>query len=137
MATLNGFLNPKKIETVKLVVSDRFCDENGEPLEWELRCISGEEITKIQNECAVAKQSGGELKTEFDSEKYQELLLAKSVITPNPNAADLQDAYGVTDAAKVFGKMLTGGEYLALYTKVAEINGLTKNLEKLVKEAKN
>lgn len=133
MATLNGFLNPKKIETVKLVVSDRFCDENGEPLEWTLRCVSGEEITNIQNECTTVNKNG----TSVDTDRFQGLLLAKSVMVPDPNAADLQDAYGVTDATKVFGKMLTGAEYLKLVTKVTDINGLDKDLESLVQEAKN
>ena len=133
MATLNGFLNPKKIETVKLVVSDRFCDENGAPLEWELRCISGEEITKIQNECSVVGKNGASV----DTGRFQGMLLAKSVVTPNPNAADLQDAYGVKDPESVFGKMLTGAEYLALVTEASKINGLDKDITALVKEAKN
>lgn len=133
MATLNGFLNPKKIETVKTVISDRFCDENGEPLEWTLRCVSGEEITNIQNECTTVNKNG----TSVDTDRFQGLLLAKSVMVPDPNAADLQDAYGVTDATKVFGKMLTGAEYLKLVTKVTDINGLDKDLESLVQEAKN
>ena len=133
MATLNGFLNPKKIETVKTVISDRFCDENGEPLEWTLRCVSGEEITNIQNECTTVNKNG----TSVDTDRFQGLLLAKSVMVPDPRAADLQDAYGVTDATKVFGKMLTGAEYLKLVTKVTDINGLDKDLESLVQEAKN
>ena len=137
MATLNGFLNPKKIETVKMAVSDRFCDENGKPLDWEIRAIDGDEMTQIQNECMIVKQIGNQTKTEIDNKKFKNLLLAKSVINPNPNAADLQDAYGVKEPSKVFGKMLTGAEYLSLYTKVAEINGLTKDLTKLVNEAKN
>lgn len=137
MATLNGFLNPKKIETVKIAISDRFCDDNGKPLEWELRAIDGDEMTQIQNECMTVKQIGNQTKTEIDNSKFQSLMLAKSVINPNPNAADLQDAYGVKEPSKVFGKMLTGAEYLSLYTKVAEINGLTKDITKLVEEAKN
>lgn len=137
MATLNGFLNPKKIETVKFPLSDRFCDEDGTPLDWEIRCLSGEEIQKIQNECTVSKQIGNKVKTDFDSDKFQDLILAKSVMTPDPNAADLQDAVGVKTPDKVFGKMLTGNEYLTLYTKVANINGLDKNIEDLVNTAKN
>ena len=133
MATLNGFLNPKKIETVKTVISDRFCDENGEPLEWTLRCVSGEEITNIQNECTTVNKNG----TSVDTDRFQGLLLAKSVMVPDPRAADLQEAYGVTDTTEVLGKMLTGGKCLKLVTKVTDINGLDKDLESLVQEAKN
>ena len=134
MATLNGFLNPQKIETAKVVISDRFCGDDGEPLEWELRCVSGEEIAAIQDKCSSLGKDG---KMKFDNGKFQNELLARSVVDPNPNAADIQDAYGVTDAARLFGKMLTGAEYLALYTKAAEINGLNKDLGAMVQDAKN
>ena len=32
MGTLKGFLNPKKIENIKFVVSNRFVDDDGNPL---------------------------------------------------------------------------------------------------------
>ena len=137
MATLNGFLNPKKIETEKFILSDRFCDEEGNPLYWEVRCMSGNEIKEIQNKCVVTKQIGNKTHTDMDVEKFQDMVLAKSVMTPDPNASDLLDAYGVQDPCHIFGTMLTGEEYLSLYAKVSAVNGLNKNIENLVDEVKN
>lgn len=137
MATLNGFLNPKKIETVKFALSDRFCDEDGTPLDWEIRCLSGEEVQAVQDECMVSKQAGNKITPELDTKKFQAYMLVKSVMTPNPNAADILDAYGVKDPEKLFGKMLTGAEYLTLFNKVSEVNGLNKDLDSLITEAKN
>lgn len=137
MATLSGFLNPKKIETVSFALSDRFVDENGEPLEWKIRCVSGDEIKTIQNACTKTIRTGNKTRTEFDTQKFQDCILAAAVVEPNPNAADLLDAYGVMSPEKIFGKMLTGAEYLKLFSEVSRINGLNEDFNSLVEEAKN
>lgn len=138
MATLSGFLNPKKVSTEKFVLSDRFCDENNTPCEWEIRCLSGDEIMDVQNASTIEKKIGDKVKTELDIKKYQKMLLAKSVMTPDPNAADLQEAYGVKGfAMDVFPQMLTADEFNLLFAKVSRINGLDKDISKLVGKAKN
>ena len=40
--SLSAFLaeNAKKIETIKYAVSDRFVDDNGDAIEWEVKCIT-------------------------------------------------------------------------------------------------
>ena len=135
--SLSGFLNPKKIECAKVVVSDRFCDDNGNPIEWELRPISGKEITEIQGRCAVVRHENGKARTEFDNEKFQQLLVFRSVVYPNPADTELLNAYGVTAPEELFGQMLTGAEFLQLYTQVAHVNGLDKDISELVQDAKN
>lgn len=135
--SLAGFLNPKKIEYAKVVVSDRFCDDNGGSIEWELRPISGKEITEIQGQCAVIKRVNGKAKTEFNNEKFQALLVSRSVVYPDPANAELLSMYGVTAPEELFGQMLTGAEFLQLYTQVAHVNGLDKDINELVQDAKN
>lgn len=53
MGNLTAFLaqNAKQVENVKLVVSDRFTDEDGKPLEWEVRCISSREDETLRRDC--------------------------------------------------------------------------------------
>ena len=53
MGGLSAFMAPnvKKPENVKVVVSDRFVDEDGKPIEWEVRCISSEENEVLQRDC--------------------------------------------------------------------------------------
>lgn len=55
MGNLTAFLaqNAKQVENVKLVVSDRFTDEDGKPLEWEVRCISSREDETLRRDCPV------------------------------------------------------------------------------------
>ena len=43
MNDLNSFLYPKPKENLRFTLSDRFCDENGKPIEWEMRSLSAAE----------------------------------------------------------------------------------------------
>ena len=40
MNTLKNFLNPVRKENIKFVLSDAFVDDEGKPLQWEMRQIS-------------------------------------------------------------------------------------------------
>ena len=63
MGGLSAFMaqNVKKPENIKLVVSDRFVDENGKPEEWEVRCLSSDENDLIQRDCTSAISTGRSL----------------------------------------------------------------------------
>ena len=53
MSNLSAFLaqNALKVENVKHVVSKRFVDENGEPIPWEIRCITSTEDETLRKAC--------------------------------------------------------------------------------------
>lgn len=61
MGNLTAFLaqNARQVENVKLVVSDRFTDEDGKPLEWEVRCISSREDETLRRDCQYRVQVPG------------------------------------------------------------------------------
>lgn len=138
MGTLKGFLNPKKVENIKYVVSDRFVDDNGNPLEWELRALSARETEMLQAECSnkPTKQRGSS-NVDLDITLYTKKMVARCVVNPDLNEIDIQDTYGVSCAEDVLGNMLTSGEYALLSKKLLEINGFNENFEDEVREAKN
>ena len=39
METLKNFLHPRRKENIQFVLSDSFVDEQGNPLEWDIRQI--------------------------------------------------------------------------------------------------
>lgn len=45
--------NVEQVENKKIVISKRFKDENGNPLEWEIRAITAEENEAIQKKDMV------------------------------------------------------------------------------------
>lgn len=142
MKSLSGFFAQNKVkkENVFYAASDSFLDENGEPLKWELRCLSSNEDSKLRESCTFEKQvrgKKGQFTKEFNSEKYVALMIATSVVSPDLMNAELQDSYGVKDKIDLLQSMLLPGEYTNLLNKVQEINGFDKDVDDLVEEVKN
>ena len=95
MGNLTAFLaqNAKQVENVRLVVSDRFTDEDGKPLEWEVRCISSREDETLRRDCQYRVQvpgKRGSFRQEFDNVLYLAKLAAACTVYPNLNDAELQ-----------------------------------------------
>ena len=129
----------EKIENKKVVVSNRFKDENGKPIPFEIKALSADENDELQRRCMVnvpVPGQRGQYTRELDQIKYTAMLLTESVVYPDLNEAELQDSYGVRGAESLLRKMLYTGEYNVL---AQEVMGLSKVevLADLVTEAKN
>ena len=142
MSNFSAFFaqNKLKPETVKLAVSNNFVDENGKPLEWELRVLTAKEDIDIRRASTHKVKAPGKstvYSQELDTNLYLAKMTAASVTYPDLNNAELQNSYGVMGAENLLEVMLSAGEYIALSGKVAEINGFTTSVDELVEEAKN
>lgn len=141
--SLSAFLaqNAAKIENVKFVASERFTDENGKPIEWEIRAITSKEDKQLKARCAEVvnyqTKYGQNSRKETDQAKYQTALAVACTIFPNLNDAGLQDSYGVMGAEALLETMLTPGEYTDYLIKVQKVCGFDVNTAELVEEAKN
>lgn len=133
--SLSAFLkaNKKENQSVMYVASKSFVDENGNPLEWELKQISCKREASIKNTCSIKVKNGAD----FDADKYTLLLAAATVVSPNLNAKELQDSYGVMGADALLQEMLSPGELAALKMKTQEVNGYGQTMEELKEEVKN
>ncbi len=83
--------NAVKEENEKFVVSKRFKDEEGNPIEWEIKKISRLEDEAILDSC----MRNGKFGVEFDKFRYIASVIANSVVYPDLNDVELQDSYGV------------------------------------------
>ncbi len=110
--------NVVKIENIKYVASSSFIDENGQPLEWELRCLSRVEDEEIIKSC-VSKGING-LGT--DPRKYIAMVMISSIVSPNLNDIDLQTSYGVNTAEELLKKILNQQEYYKLMDRIRLLN---------------
>lgn len=140
MSSLNAFLNPIKEENVKVVASKRFVGENGKPVEWEIRALTGEEDEVIRKKCTRSVPvpgKRGQYTNETDINRYLGELAAACTVYPNLNDATLQKAYGVLGADSLLKTMLKAGEYAEYLEKVQKISGYDQTMEDLVDEAKN
>lgn len=138
MNNLKAFLNPVKEENIKFVVSNRFVDDTGNPIEWEIKSINSEVDETLRKACIVKKpyKKGAEAH-ETDVEKYMTMLAAKCTVFPNLLDKELQDAYNVMGAEKLLKVMLKPGEYAGYIQKIQEINGFNQSMDELIDEAKN
>lgn len=128
-----------KIENKKIILSNRFKDENGKPIPFEIKALSATENDDLQRRCMVTVPvpgQRGQFVRELDQIKYTANLLAESVVYPNLNDAELQDSYGVKGADALLREMLYMGEYTQLAQEVSAISKV-EGLAELVAEAKN
>lgn len=137
MKNLKAFLsqNKVKVENRKVVVSKSFIDEDGKPIEWEIKKISAAQHEAIQKDCTVIGKNAKQ--AEFDGNKFATMVCAYSIVYPELNNAELQDSYGVKRPEDLLLAMLDGGEYANLQKEVFEHNGFNVSQDELVEEAKN
>ena len=131
--------NAARIENKKIVVSNRFKDENGKPIEWEIRALTNEENDDLQRRAMVnvpVMGQRGAFTRELDNVKYSAMLLAASVVYPDLNDAELQDSYGVKTPEALINKMLYMREATVLAQEIAKLSNFD-NLADAVTEAKN
>lgn len=139
MDGLSAFLaqNVERIPNEKVVVSKRFKDKKGKPIEWEIQAITSEVNDDLQRRSMVTRKLvNGQSVREQDSVKYTSLMLTESVVYPDLNNAELQDSYGVKTPEALLKKMLYPSEETALakaVLKLSEMDDLSKDIE----EAKN
>lgn len=141
MSKFSAFMasNVAPIENKKIVVSTRYKDENGKPLEWEIRAVTSEENDDLQRRAMVSVPvmgQRGSYTREMDQIKYTALLLSASVVFPDLNDAELQDSYGVKTPEALLKKMLYPKEEALLAREVMSFSQI-EDLGEAVQEAKN
>lgn len=132
---IDDFINvesPKKEEEVKL---SRF------KTPFKIKSLTAEDVTDLRKQSTrqVLNKKTHTYQPEMDQNRFQDLVMASSIVVPNLNDEKLQTAYGtIGDAPRTLERMLTAGEYTTLSQKVMDISGLNSDsTEDLVEEAKN
>ena len=131
--------NAARIENKKIVVSNRFKDENGNPMQWEIRALTNEENDELQRRAMVNVPVAGQrgmFTRELDNVKYSSMLLAASVVYPDLNDAELQDSYGVKTPEALINRMLYTREATTLAQEIANLSNF-ENLADSEKKKKN
>lgn len=134
--SLNGFFKSKakQVDDVRVVVSERFTDKEGKPLEWVLHPISTKLVEEITKNNTVTKIVNGKRVKETNEENLNADLLEKVVLFPQLNDAKLQDSYGVTNVNDLLGAMLYPGETQVLIQALEDVMSGKNNT---VSELKN
>ena len=126
--SLNGFFksNAKSLPDVKVVVSERFTNEDGTPIEWVLHPISTKKVEEITKRNTKTTIKNGKKESVVNEENLNAELLEAVVLYPSLNDADLQDSYGVSSANELLSVMLYPGETQVLTNALQEVMAGTK-----------
>ena len=143
MSNLSLFLkkNKKVRENTKYAATESLCDENGKPLEWEIKALTTTESEDIRTECTTEVQIPGKpgmYRPKVDTKLYIAKLIASCVVFPDLYNKELQDSYGVKTPEDLLKQMIDNPtEYNAFAEFVQNYNGLNTSLSDKVEEAKN
>ncbi len=131
--------NQKAQGNVTYAATKSLCDEKGEPLKWEFRQISVEEMEEIQDEHTVdvpIPGKPGAYRPKANSAEINKAMICASCVNPDLNNAALQDSYGAPTPEELLTKMVSSpGEYTDLVAFVSRLNGY--DLQEDVQKAKN
>ena len=142
MSKFSRFLKENKAvrENVKYVPTKSFTDENGNPIELTIKPLTTKEAEAMRDKYTKDVPILGkpnQFKQQLDVAKYNASLIAKSVVEPNLNDAELQDSYGVKTPEALIVEMIDNpGEYSQFLVFVTELNGFT-DINDDVEKAKN
>lgn len=103
--------NAKERQNKKIALSDRFHNEKGEEILWEIKPLLQKENEIILKKCRVLKQQN----------MYEQMILAESVIFPDLSSVELQNKYHVVGKEALLLELLTAGEYQKLKKAVEEL----------------
>lgn len=142
MSNLEAFMaqNAIKPENKRIIVSERFRNEKGEPMKWEIHAITKQEDDILRKECTKRIPINGKKGTytpELNTNAYLAKLTVACTTFPDLNNKELQDSYGVMGAVELLNKMLLQGEFSDYIDEVQKLNGFDLSMDDIVEDAKN
>lgn len=142
MSSLTDFLkgNVREVKNEEVIVSKRFGPEDN-PTKWIIRKLTAKENKNLRRKYTKKiKDKLGRVTEEFDSEKYQEDYMVRSIVFPDLSDAELQKSWGALGEYDLLEKMLTADELANLQIKISgfvEEEIVEDSLENQIEEVKN
>lgn len=140
MSLLKNFLIENSDITSKeseVAVSSRFKDEKGNLLKFKIRPMTSDEFGKYQKACTTLNLAGKKRSTQFDSAKFNLMVVVNHTIDPNFKEADLIKQLGVQTPEQAVNKTLLAGEIVELANQITTMSGFDNDINDDIEEAKN
>lgn len=106
-----------------------------------IKALGAEENSQLQKQATKRVQDRKTHQTisQMDQDKYVDLLMEASVVTPDLNSEELQKSWGcLADPSGLLKKMLLAGEYAELANQIQDLSGFeAEDIDNLVDQAKN
>lgn len=143
MSNLSAFLKKNKVtkKNTFYPATKSLCDDNGNPLLWEIKALSTKENDQIRDDCMMEVPVVGkpnQYRMKLNMSKYIAKMITASIVFPDLHDKDLQDSYGVMTPEDLIKEMVDDyGEYNDLASFVQGFNGFDTTLDEKVEDAKN
>lgn len=122
MSKLSAFLHPVQDTVEKeVIISDRFRDEDGNPVPFKIRALSQEENDKIVQQSTKVEYKNGQRVEHLDSVEFARRTIVAATVEPDFSSKEMCDAYGVVSPLMVPVKMLKAREYNKLLREISEM----------------
>ncbi len=133
---IQEFFNKNKVIglTEEFAISNRICDEKGEPLKFKAKAITSKEYEDLRDKNMKINPISNTYK--FNSAGFGIDLITKCCVEPNFKDKASIDSLGVATAEDYINAVLLPGEIDALVQKITQVNGY-KPFNELVEDAKN
>lgn len=129
--------NNIKTEKIEFVVTDRFKDENGNPVKWILKVLSNKELEDLKIKNTIKKTTVKGSSFDFDNKSFSRAMILSCIVEPNLYNKELQDSYDTLDAYELLQELLTVGEMTRLEEKILELHNYEEKREKEIEKIKN
>lgn len=131
MSELINFLieNPVDNVTAEVIVSQRLAK-----YPFKIKAMSGPEFSEYQR---LSTTLGRHKKVEFNSKKFNELVVINHTIEPNFRDAETIKKAGCTTPEQFLYKSLLAGEISELANQISKLSGFDADMEETIEEAKN
>lgn len=103
---------------------------------FTIKALSGDDIDSIREQATKVVPVGKKKELQVDEKEVARLLVAKAVVNPDFNDADLKKHYGAVDAGDCVQKALLAGEIATLQGAIFELSGFGDE-DEAVEEVKN
>ena len=143
MSNFSRFMKKNKAvkENTKYPATKSLVDEDGKPLEWEIKPLSTKKNDEIRDECMIDVPVVGKpnmYRPKLNTSKYIAKMICACVVEPNLFDQELQNSYGVMTPEELLKEMVDDpGEYQDFATFVQNFNGFNATFDDKVTEAKN
>ncbi len=143
MSNLSSFLKKNKIvkENTTFPATKSLLDEEGKPLNWEIKHLNTKQNEDLRESCTVEVQVTGKpnlFRPKLNSNQYLAKMMVASIVEPNLYSAELQDSYDVKTPEDLLKELVDDpGEYQDFAMFIQKFNGFNTSLDEKVEEAKN
>ncbi len=116
------------------------CDEEGNPLKWEIKALTTKETEALREKNTIEIPVPGKpgMYRQKVTKDYIPSLICAAVVSPNLYDAELQDSYGVHTPQELIVEMVDNPEeYSAMLQFVQSYSGIKATMDDEIAEAKN